>query len=263
MKKKVALILGIRNERSIAYAVAQRLHQDGVKVAASYIQETKEDVIYWLEKAGIPTDLTAEVDVRNEDQIQSFARTIAQQEGEIHYLFHGVAWASHRVLCTKRPMLDQMAPDYLDIPWEDLQEALSIGAYSLLRSCRAVFPYMPVEGSVLTCTYNASQRVIPQYAGMAMVKACLENLMKYLAYHAAEKNIRVNALSPGMVMTTSSAVINQIRKMRKRSAALSPLGNTSLSHIAQAAAYYLSDQSSGITGNIHYVDGGLNIMGGE
>ncbi|MEN0006697.1 MAG: SDR family oxidoreductase, partial [Bacteroidota bacterium] len=114
---------------------------------------------------------------------------------------------------------------------------------------------------ILTMTYNASQRVIPAYAGMAIAKAALENIMQYLAYHLGQEGHRVNALSPGLLMTTSAAGISNIRSMRKKAKAAAPLGNIKPEDIAAAALYYFSDASQRIGGNIHYIDGGLNIMG--
>jgi len=120
---------------------------------------------------------------------------------------------------------------------------------------------MAKNASVLTLTYNASQRVFPAYAGMAINKAALENIMLYLASYFRKSGIRVNAISAGLVMTTSSGGINGVRKLRKIGKATAPLGNVSAENVADTALYYFSDLSLKVTGNIHFVDGGFKIMG--
>lgn len=260
--KKIAVIIGVRNDRSIALAVAKKLHSQGVRVAVSYTDNTKEDVLHYLEQANIATDLTGLMDVTNDQEVANFLSSVYEKAGAIDYIFHSVAFGSNKVLCNKLPFSNEEAPEYIDMPWEDLQEAIDIGAYSLLRITRSALPYLSESASLLTTTYNASQRVIPKYAGMAIVKACLENTMHYLAHFLGEKGHRINALSPGLIMTTSAASIQGVRAMRKQSAELSPLGNVKLEDVSAAAAYYFSDASKRITGNIHYIDGGLNIMGG-
>ncbi len=259
---KVAVIFGVRNDRSIALAVAKKLVQQGMAVAVSYTETTREDVLFCLDQAGIPTDLCGLVDVRYEDHLVRYFQTIAAKAGSIDYVLHSVAYGSNKVLCNKLPFSDETAPEYIDMPLDDLQEAIDIGAYSLLRVVRAALPYLSANASVLTTTYNASQRVVPKYAGMGVVKACLENLVQCLAYLLGKEGHRINALSPGLIMTTSAASIQGVRKMRKQSAAMAPLGNIGLEDVAEAAAYYFSDASKKVTGNIHYIDGGLNIMGG-
>ncbi|MBX2906776.1 MAG: SDR family oxidoreductase [Taibaiella sp.] len=259
--KKTALITGVRNERSIAFAIAQKLHEQGYNLAISYTADTKDDVLYQLQKNGMQNVVAGEVDIRNEQQIQNFCREATNHFGAIDCVLHAVAYGSAKVLCTKAPFSDEEATGYIDIPLNELEEAIDIGAYSLLRLTRAVLPHLGSNASILTTTYNASQRVLPAYAGMGMVKACLENCMKYLAWSLGEQGHRVNALSPGLLMTTSAAGIKGVRTMRKQSAEASPLGNISLKDVAEAAAYYFSDASQKVTGNIHYIDGGLNIMG--
>jgi enoyl-[acyl-carrier protein] reductase I len=117
------------------------------------------------------------------------------------------------------------------------------------------------NASVLTLTYNASQRVFPGYAGMGINKAALENIVLYLASHLREKQVRVNAISAGLVMTTSAGGINGVRKLRKIGKVTAPLGNITADDVGNTALYYCSDLSKKITGNIHFVDGGFNIMG--
>jgi enoyl-[acyl-carrier protein] reductase I len=140
-------------------------------------------------------------------------------------------------------------------------DSFNISAYSLLRICRVAEPYFATGASVLTLTYNASQRVFPGYAGMSINKAALENIMLYLAHYFGSRGVKVNALSAGLVMTTSAGGIKGVRTLRKIGKHTAPLGNITAGDVADTALYYFSPLSQKITGNIHYVDGGFNIMG--
>src|ERR1700759_3630800 len=258
---KVAVIFGVRNESSIAYDIAIKLHQSGCKVALSYVADTKDEVLYLMQQNGMDSSLSAEVDVRNELEITAFIQLVNEKVGKINYLLHAVAFGTQSVMCYTLPGSSDPAPSYLDIPFEDLMDSFNISAYSLLRICRVAAPYFAKDASVLTLTYNASQRVFPGYAGMAINKAALENIMIYLASHFRDIGVRVNAISAGLVMTTSAGVIYGARKLRKMGKFTAPLGNIDANDVGDTALYYFSDLSKKVTGNIHFVDGGFNIMG--
>jgi len=258
---KIAVVFGVRNDSSIAFEVALRLKQSGCKVVLNYLPETKEDVLYLMNHHGMETDLAAEVDVRSEEGIKTFLNKVYQKLGPIDYILHGTAFGNQQVLCYSLPGSDEPAPSYINIPFEDLMDAFNISAYSLLRICRIAEPLLTPNASILTLTYNASQRVFPQYAGMAINKAALENIMLYLASYFRKSGVRVNAVSAGLVMTTSSGGITGVRKLRKIGKHTAPLGNVSASDVADTAIYYFSALSQKVTGNIHYADGGFNIMG--
>jgi enoyl-[acyl-carrier protein] reductase I len=260
-KDKVAVIFGVRNDSSIAYDVALKLHQSGCKIALSYVGDTKLDVLYLLSELGIDSSFAMEVDVRNEQQIIDFLEFVNKELGPIDYILHGVAFGSQQVMCYTLPGSDEPAPTYLNIPFEDLMDSFNISAYSLLRIARSAEPFMAPNASILTLTYNASQRVFPGYAGMSINKAALENIVLYLADYFRNKQVRVNAVSAGLVMTTSAGGINGVRKLRKMTKFTAPLGNIVAGDVGDAALYYFSDLSKKVTGNIHYVDGGFNIMG--
>jgi enoyl-[acyl-carrier protein] reductase I len=260
-KDKVAVVFGVRNDSSIAYDIALKLHQSGCKVALSYVADTKENVQYLAKEIGTDLKYTAEVDVRDEMQIYEFLKTVREGLGAIDYILHGVAFGNQQVMCYTLPGSNEPAPTYLDIPFEDLMDSFNISAYSLLRITRVAEPMLAKNASVLTLTYNASQRVFPGYAGMGINKAALENIVLYLADYLREKQIRVNAISAGLVMTTSAGGINGVRKLRKMGKITAPLGNIDAGDVGNAALYYFSDLSKKVTGNIHFVDGGFNIMG--
>ncbi|MFI5139128.1 MAG: enoyl-ACP reductase [Sphingobacteriales bacterium] len=260
-KDKVAVIFGVRNESSIAYSVAVKLHQSGCKVALSYVPETKDEVLFLMQQNGMDSHLSAAVDVRNEAEITAFMQMVYTTAGPIDYVLHGVAFGSQQVMCYTLPGSDESAPSYLDIPFEDLMDSFNISAYSLLRISRVAKSLLAKNASILTLTYNASQRVFPAYAGMAINKAALENIMLYLASYFRNEKVRVNAISAGLVMTTSSGAISGVRALRKIGKFTAPLGNIDAGDVGDAALYYFSDLSKKVTGNIHFVDGGFNIMG--
>lgn len=258
---KTAVIFGVRNDSSIAFHVALRLKQSGCKVVLNYLPETRDEVLHLMESNGMETSLAAEVDVRDEAAISTFLNNIYQNLGSIDYILHGTAFGSQNVMCYSLPGSDAAAPSYIDIPFEELMDAFNISAYSLLRICRVAEPLLSPNASILTLTYNASQRVFPGYAGMAINKAALENIMQYLASYFRKSGVRINAISAGLVMTTSSGGINGVRKLRKIGKHTAPLGNVTAADVADSALYYFSALSQKITGNIHFADGGFNIMG--
>jgi enoyl-[acyl-carrier protein] reductase I len=260
-KGKVAVIFGVRNDSSIAYDVAVKLHNSGCKLALSYVPDTKDNVLYLMDQLGIPHQQAMEVDVRNEEQIKAFIQSVHIQLGGIDYILHGVAFGNQNVMCYSLPGTEAPAPSYINIPFEDLMDSFNISAYSLLRIARVTQPFMTAGASLVTLTYNASQKVFPGYAGMSINKAALENIMLYLADYFRAKQIRVNAISAGLVMTTSAGGINGVRKLRKMTKGTAPLGNITAGDVGDAALYYFSDLSKKVTGNIHFVDGGFNIMG--
>jgi enoyl-[acyl-carrier protein] reductase I len=259
-QNKIAVVFGVRNESSIAFQIVLKLHQSGCKVAVSYTDETKDEVLALLDAHQISA-ITHQVDIRNEAEISSFITKVYQEWGAIDYILHGAAFGNQHVMCSSFPGSSEAAPRYLDIPFEDLMDSFNISAYSLLRVCRVAEPMLAKQASVLTLTYNASQRVFPNYAGMSINKAALENITQYLAHHFRNAEIRVNAISAGLVMTTSAGGVNGVRKLRKIGKITAPLGNVSAADVANTALYYFSDLSKKVTGNIHFTDGGFNIMG--
>ena len=260
-KNKVAVIFGVRNDSSIAFNIAIKLHQSGCKVALSYVEDTKEEVLFLMQKYGLQSQLSGKADVRNEAEINTFLQNIYQKCGSINYILHGVAFGSQQVMCYTLPGDEKPAPTYLNIPFDDLMDSFNISAYSLLRICRVAEKLLSPNASILTLTYNASQRVFPGYAGMGINKAALENIMIYLANYFRNTSVRVNAISAGLVMTTSSGGIHGVRTLRKIGKVTAPLGNINAEDVANAALYYFSDLSKKVTGNNHFVDGGFNIMG--
>ncbi|TAH03351.1 MAG: SDR family oxidoreductase [Sphingobacteriales bacterium] len=258
---KLAIIFGVRNDSSIAFNVALKLQQSGCKVAFNYVDDTKEEVLFLIDKHGFDSTLAYPADVRNETELTHFIKSVSEKHGPIHYILHGVAFGNQNVMCYTLPGIAEEAPSYINIPFEDFMDSFNISAYSLLRICRVAEPFLAKDASILTLTYNASQRVFPNYAGMAINKAALENIMLYLANYFRKSKVRVNAISAGLVMTTSAGGVNGVRTLRKIGKITAPLGNVDASDVANTALYYFSDLSIKVTGNTHFVDGGFNIMG--
>lgn len=260
-KDRVAVVFGVRNDSSIAFHTALKLLQSGCKVALNFVSDTKEDVLHLMQQHGFDPEMAFEADVRNEDQITTGLNKVFQTWGKINYLLHGVAFGNNKVMCSSFPGSQEEAPSYINIPFEDLVASFDISAYSLLRVCRVAEPLLAENASIVTLTYNASQRVFPNYAGMSINKAALENIMLYLADYFRKSKVRVNAVSAGLVMTTSAGGVNGVRSLRKLGKVAAPLGNIDAIDVANTALYYFSDLSRKVTGNIHFVDGGFNIMG--
>lgn len=258
---KIAVVFGVRNDSSIAFHVARKLRESGCTVVLSFVEETKDEVLFLSEKHQFQAPHPVSVDVRDETAVFSFLQTVFEKLGPIDYILHAVAFGNQQVMCYSLPGSTDAQPKYIDIPFEDLMDSFNISAYSLLRICRQAEPFLAKHASIVTLTYNASQRVFPEYAGMALNKAGLENIMLYLAHYFRNIGVRVNAISAGLVMTTSAGGINGVRKLRKMGKVTAPLGNINGEDVANTALYYFSELSDKVTGNIHFVDGGFNIMG--
>ena len=259
---KTALIFGLRNDLSLAYPIALILKKSGCHVALSFTKESESEVRFLAQKDQFDPDLLGEVDIRDESQLHHYFRNVAAKTRGVDYILHAVAFGSPKVMCTKLPGQDpKQVPEFIDIPFEDFMDSFNISAYSMIRVARAATPFLNQGASLLALTFNASQRVFPEYSGMGVNKAALEAIIKYLSHYFGPRKVRVNAISAGIVMTTSSGGIKGVRKLRKFCKNSGPLGNITAEDVAQTALYYFSDLSTKVSGNIHFVDGAFNIMG--
>lgn len=259
---KTAIVFGIRNDMSISFEIAKKLKMSGANVIVTYAKENETDLKDLIKRESFDDGLSCALDVTVESDIKIFLDNVSKKFPQIDYILHGVAYASPQIISTTAfGKKDATEFDYLAMPFEDLVEAIDVSAYSLIRIIRNALPYLKPNSSVLTLTYLASNRVVPNYGGMAIAKSALENITMYLAESLGIKGIRVNAISAGLVMTSSAAGIKGIRKMREMSSHTAPLGNITAEDVANAALFYFSDLSMKNTGNVHYVDGGYNIMG--
>lgn len=251
MDGKVVLIFGIANKNSIAWGIAQRLHQEGATIAMSYAGEMLEKRVFPL-AAEIGCDFVEQCDVTQDDQIDAVFEKAAARFGRIDTLVHCVAFANR----------DDLGGRFIDVSREGFMLAMNISAYSLLAMAKRAAPLMAEGGSIVSLTYYASEKVMPGYHVMAIAKAALETITRYLAADLGPRGIRVNAISAGPIKTLAAAGVPGFRMMLKYSEKAAPLRKlVSQEDVGNAALFLASDQGASITGEILHVDAGYNILG--
>ncbi|MBV9230674.1 MAG: enoyl-ACP reductase [Chloroflexi bacterium] len=253
LEGKKALIFGVANHRSIAWAIAQALAAEGAQLALTY-QERMEKYVRDL-GAKIPGTELIPCDVQNDEQLDTaFAKTGEIFGGGLDILIHCVAYAPPSEL--ENPFLETTRAGF--------HTALDISAYSLIAMARRAAPLMKARGggNMLALTYMASERVMPKYNVMAVAKAALECSVRYLAYELGEHNIRVNAISAGPLNTLAARGVSGFTSFREQMGQVAPLRrNIEQSEVGDAALFLSSHYARAITGEIMFVDAGYNIMG--
>lgn len=253
LEGKTALIFGVANHRSIAWAIAQSLAKEGARLALTY-QERMEKYVRDLAEQ-FPNTLVIPCDVQRDGELDAtFAQTKDAFGGGLDILIHSVAFAPK----------EEMENPFLETTREGFHTALDISAYSLIAMARRAKPLMQARGggSILTLTYMASERVMPKYNVMAVAKAALECNVRYLAYELGEHNIRVNAISAGPLNTLAARGVAGFTAFRDQSAHVAPLQRSiEQSEVGDAALFLCSPLARAITGDILFVDAGYNIMG--
>jgi enoyl-[acyl-carrier protein] reductase I len=251
---KKALVTGIANNRSIAWGIAQQLAQAGAELGVTYLPDEKgrfEKKVKELVEPLNPS-LFVPCDVQNEEQINETFTQIQQSWGKLDILIHCLAFAQK----------DDLGGDFSNVSREGFQTALDVSAYSLTRLAKAAKPLMTDGGSIITLTYLGGVRVVPNYNVMGIAKAALEMSVRYLAAELGPNNIRVNAISAGPIRTLASSAVGGILDMIHHVEKIAPLKRTvTQTEVGNTAAFLCSDLSSGITGQIIYVDAGYEIMG--
>ncbi len=250
---KRAMVFGIANHRSIAWSIAQILHQAGAQIAIAYQNERVRTGVARLVSDWQTDTPLIECDVSDDANVEAAFTAAADAFGGLDIIIHSIAFANR----------DDLGGAFVKTDREGFRLALDISAYSLLSVARFGAPLMqPDGGSILTLTFQAANRVFPGYNIMGTAKAALENEVKQLASDLGEDNIRVNAVSAGPLDTLSSRVISHYRDMKRIHAERSPMRrNITADEVAKAALFLSSDLASGITGEILHVDTGYNIMG--
>jgi enoyl-[acyl-carrier protein] reductase I len=249
--QKTAVIFGLANKRSIAWAIARKLHAEGWQLAITYQNERLEQ-----EAGDLITDLPGAqgfmCDVSFDDQIAKLFEQLQARYSVLHGLVHSVAFAP----------AEDMKGEFLNTSREGFRIAHDISVYSLIAVARAAAPLMTSGGGIVTLTYYGAEKVVPKYNVMGVAKAALEATVRYLANDMGPKGIRVNALSAGPIKTLAARGVSQLGEMLKSHAERSPLKrNVEPGEVGAAAAFLLSEGGSGITGETLYVDCGYNIMG--
>jgi enoyl-[acyl-carrier protein] reductase I len=249
---KKGLIVGVANQNSIAWACARALHGAGMELAFTYQGDTMHDRVArtTAELGEVPL---YDLDVRHDGEIDAVAAALRERWGRLDFLLHSVAYAPKAA----------MANPFLETTREDFLAAHEISAYSLVGLARAMEPLMTDGGSIVTMTYYGAQKAVPGYNVMGVAKASLEATVRYLAVGMGPRNIRVNAVSAGAVNTLAARGVAHFRDLLRVSGERAPLGRTvDPSEVGNATLFLASDLSSGITGEVMYVDTGFNITAG-
>jgi enoyl-[acyl-carrier protein] reductase I len=251
---KRALVLGVANKRSIAWAIAQRLADEGAQLAFTFQGERIEKSVRDL-AATVSSPLVTECDVRSDDDVaRVFAEVGEAFGGELDILVHSVAFAA----------AEDLEGRFTDTPRDRFWMAIDISAYSLVACCRAAEPLMQAAGggSIVTMTYLGGERAVPHYNVMGVAKATLDSSVKYLAWDLGGKNIRVNAVSAGPVRTLAARSIAGFPTMEAIVEERAPLHrHVSAEDVGGAAAYLLSDDAANVTATTLYVDSGYHAIG--
>ncbi len=252
LKGKKGVIFGVANDKSIAWGIAQMLHQEGAELAFTYAGEILEKRVRPLAE-GIGSGIVLPCDVTKDNEIEQVFQTLKQKWGGLDFLVHAIAYANK----------EDLANPYIGTSRDGFHLALDISSYSLVALSRQAAPLMEGrQGAILTMTYLGAEKVIPNYNVMGIAKAALEASVKYLAYDLGPKGTRINAISAGPIRTLASSGISGFKDMLHFSSERAPLKrNIDQEEVARTALYLLSDMASAVTGEVVHVDAGYNIMG--
>jgi len=247
---KVALVLGVANKRSLAWAIADALGEAGCSLALTYQGDRLRNNVHELAKK-YPDAPVMACDVNSDEQVSGVFERVHSVYGKLDVLVHSIAYARR----------EDLEGEYLKLSRQGWRVAVETSAYSFVQLSALAVPLMKKGGSIMALTYMASQRVVPNYNVMGSAKAALEHAVRQLAFELGPKHIRVNAISAGPVATLSARGISGFSDMAKHHRQLAPLGrNIQPREVGDTGLFLASDLSSGITGEIMFVDGGYNIM---
>jgi len=251
MADKRGLVMGVANDRSLAWGIANAAHGQGAELAFSYQGDAlKKRVEPLAEKIG--SDMVYPCDVTDSDSMDALFASIKERWGKLDFLVHAIAFSDK----------EELKGQYIDTTPENFASTMNISCYSFTALAQRARALMTDGGSLLTLTYFGAERVMPHYNVMGVAKAALEASVRYLAEDLGKDNIRVNAISAGPMKTLAASGIGDFRYILKWNEYNSPLRrNVNLDDIGGAGTYLLSDLSSGVTGETHHVDCGYNIVG--
>ena len=251
LKGKKGIIMGIANDRSVAWGIASMLNSEGAELAFSYVNDSiKKRVIPLAEKCN--SQMVFECDVSSDKSIKEFFKSINKHWDKFDFLVHSIAFSDK----------NELKGDYLDTSRENFINTLNISCYSFTIITKEASKMMNEGGSLVTLSYLGAERVMPHYNVMGIAKAALETSVKYLATDLGKKNIRVNAISAGPIKTLAASGISDFRYILKWNEYNSPLKRTTtIEEVGKNSIYLLSDLSSGVTGEIIHVDCGYHVVG--
>jgi enoyl-[acyl-carrier protein] reductase I len=251
MTGKRGLVMGVANDRSIAWGIARALHAEGAELAFSYQGEAFGKRVEPL-AASVGSDLLIDVDVMDDASMDAGFATLKDRWGSLDFVVHAIAFSDKTELTGR----------FINTSRENFRNSLTISCYSFIDVAKRASELMPEGGSLITLTYQGSNRVTPFYNVMGVAKAALESSVRYLANDLGPQAIRVNAISPGPMKTLAGAAIGGARKTFKTTEANAPLrANATLEAIGGTAVYLASDYGACTTGEIVTVDGGYHVLG--
>jgi len=251
LEGKTALVLGIANKWSLAYAIAQAFSREGARLALTYLGEHQKESIESLAE-GLTVEKIIPCDVTKDEDLAALSESLSSFGRPVDAVVHSLAFANR----------EDLSGAFLDTTRAGFALAQDVSAYSLVAVARAVAPHMSAGGSITTLTYLGSTRVIPHYNVMGVAKAALEASVRYLASDLGPRAIRVNAISAGPVKTASARAIKDFSGVLDTVTKRAPLRrNTDPAEVADAAVFLASPLARGVTGNVLFVDSGLQIMG--
>ena len=251
MKGKKGLVMGVANDRSIAWGIAKKIASEGAEVAFTYQGEAlKKRVSPLAESVG--SSIVIPCDVTDTASMQSTFKILKEKWQNIDFLVHGIGFSNK----------DELRGKYYNTTSENFNQTMHISCFSFTEACKLAEPIMNEGGSILTLTYYGSEQVMPHYNVMGVAKAALEASVRYLAVDMGEKNIRVNAISAGPIKTLAASGIGDFRFILKWNELNAPLKrNVSQEDVGNAALYLLSDLGGAVTGEIQHVDCGYHTVG--
>ena len=251
MAGKRGLIMGLANDKSLAWGIAKSLHEQGAEMAFSYQGEALAKRVRPLAEQ-VGSDFLIDCDVTDMDKLDAAFAEIEARWGTLDFVVHAIGFSDK----------NELRGLYVDTSLDNFLMTMNVSAYSLVAVTRRARALMPNGGSILTLSYYGAEKVIPHYNVMGVAKAALETSVKYLAMDLGRENIRVNAISAGPIKTLAASGIGDFRYILKWNELNAPLRrNVTIEDVGGAGLYLLSDLASGVTGEIHHVDAGYNVIG--
>ncbi len=251
MAGKRGLVMGVANDRSIAWGIAKAVADHGGELAFTYQGEALEKRVRPLAES-IGSKLVLPCDVTNAESVDGVFRTLAEAWGRLDFVVHAIAFSDK----------DELKGKYVDTSRENFLRTMDISCFSFTDVCRHAVPLMTDGGSLLTLTYFGAERVMPHYNVMGVAKAGLEASVRYLAADLGAQKIRVNAISAGPIKTLAASGIGDFRYILKWNELNSPLRrNVTIEDVGNAGLYLLSELGSGVSGEVHHVDAGYHVVG--
>lgn len=250
LKNKKGLVLGLANERSIAYAVAKKMAEQGASIVASCLNQKAYDVVYPLiqDIHGIDLQLC---NVAEPNQLEDFVLKAVNKLGQLDFIVHSIAWAP----------IEDLHGRVIDSSSLGFAKAMEISCHSFAKLAHLSLPYMKEGGSMVAMTYLGADEVVPHYGLMGPVKAALESLVRYMAYELGEQSIRVHAVSPGPIPTRAASGIEDFDVLMADAIHKAPLKRlVTIDEVANLTAFLCDDASSGMTGQTIYVDAGYHSI---